>query len=617
MSGKCIAGDSTDYSTEEITVFGSSYTGTSEEMPGFVQVMDRKGILSVNGTSLSDVLRHFNSVQVRSYGAGPSLGTVSVNGSGAEHTLIMLNGQKLNSAQNNMFDAALLSKSAISRIEVLSGGLSAVFGSEAVGGVVNIITQMPETGGLSAKINASLGSYGNRSFNVDAGTAFRNASVFLSVSSEESDNEYPYYFYNGSLSEQRYRQNSAYARNNAAFGAEYRAGSDILFSYTGNYLNADRGLPGPETGSLPSNANQQDNSWLHTFKTVINTGQRLAISGELDYMSSDSRYYDGFSAGSFYLNSSFSGKAEAGYTGKDFHLTAGFEGGIYRLESNEISSEAVRDQFAIFAGGEVQIGERLSIFPSARVDNIDGGVVTGNLGINLILLDEAGLRLKARAGNNFAAPSFNDLYWKNAGNPELMPEKSFSFSAGLVSAPRSLNGISFEASYSDVNTGNKIVWTPALTGFWKPENLRRVRTQSLNATAGVSLSSGASFSVNAKAGASYTSSRKTEEDFPGDQNSGKQLPYVPYWSFKSGADAVTGNLSAGLFLEYLGERPANTGTLQDAFILEANAGYRHQAGPVSISGRLEVNNILNEDYSFIAGYPMPLRNYTFNVNIEY
>ena len=152
-----IAGDSTKYATEEITVFGSTGITSTALLPGFVQLIDNDQISTKNGNDISEVLRLVAGASIRDYGGGNSLSTMSMNGSGAEHTLILMNGSKLNSAQSNQFDLSLLSKVNIERIEVLSGGMSSIYGSEAIGGVINIVTNDPARYPAALKLSGGFG----------------------------------------------------------------------------------------------------------------------------------------------------------------------------------------------------------------------------------------------------------------------------------------------------------------------------------------------------------------------------------------------------------------------------------------------------------------------------
>lgn len=131
---------------EEIVVTGSRLRRSSTEGPAPVTIFDEKRIQQLGVTNVADVLNYLPqqsfSFQERSTFAGTR--TVQLRGLGIGTTLILLNGRRigtsaLTSGVGTYFDLNTIPLSAIERVEVLSGSASAVYGADAVGGVVNII----------------------------------------------------------------------------------------------------------------------------------------------------------------------------------------------------------------------------------------------------------------------------------------------------------------------------------------------------------------------------------------------------------------------------------------------------------------------------------------------
>lgn len=617
------ARDSTKYSTEEIRVFGNTGISSSALLPGFVQVINADQISSKNGEDLSDLLKLFAGVSVREYGGGPALSTVSMNGSGAEHTLILVDGIKLNSVQNNQFDLSLLQKHNISRMEVLSGGMSSMYGSDAIGGVINIVTKKAAPNRSSFAITGEMGSYGLRSIGINGMKSLGNINLLLSFNEESSENSFDYIYQSSDEIILKQRENSSYSKRDFSANLNADVSPSTVLSLNSNYFTSSRDLPGIETGSLPSNSYQEDALWRNTLSLISEVSRSIIITGKLGYTNDLMNYSDKLITQSYYKNISITGSADAGLSLGQVNGNAGIEFNRFTLQSNETVAGANRFQSAIYTGAEVEVYDGLRIFPSVRVDyfsDIDKTAATANFGLNYKPLSNAGLYLKARAGNNFAAPSFNELYWKTGGNSDLMPETSFNYSFGLAFESEKIWKSSVEISYSQILTSEKIIWTPQSSGFWTPENLRETRSEALilnmsaNKDIGNKASLGATFSV------AYTDARKTKEDFEGDRTIGKQLVYVPQFTSKAGFDFSYSNLRAGVFYDHIGTRYTNvenTKSLPPTGLLEANIQYTLPLSLFYVTGRLEANNILNDDYQMIAGYPMPLRNLTFKINLEY
>ena len=162
----------------------------------------------------------------------------------------------------------------------------------------------------------------------------------------------------------------------------------------------------------------------------------------------------------------------------NFSLEAGGELYFDMLEGNE-TVKASSKQGALFAVSKFKISlpsSVLLLYPSARYDYYseisEHNVVTGKLGINFQPFKKTELYIKSTFGNNFSAPTLNELYWKNWGNRELKPERSVSIDAGLLYKLLKPTSNEFELSYYNVNTKDRIVWIPAGGTIWKPVNIQ-------------------------------------------------------------------------------------------------------------------------------------------------
>jgi len=122
--------------------------------PGFVTIVRT----SEPGTSgIIKALESAGGVSVSDYGLSGSVKTVRIRGSNSSQVLVLVDGVKLNSERDGAFDLSLIPTANIERIEIVRGGGSAVYGSDAIGGVVNIITKKASKTSLT--VTAQNGSY--------------------------------------------------------------------------------------------------------------------------------------------------------------------------------------------------------------------------------------------------------------------------------------------------------------------------------------------------------------------------------------------------------------------------------------------------------------------------
>ena len=146
-------------STEELIVTGSYSPVTNEQLSSSVSVINREQLLQLSNHSLIDALRQVPSLWVEEQGGPGGITSIALRGAEANHTLVLLDGVQLNDPTNTRggaFDLNGINIEAIERIEIIRGAQSAVYGSDALAGVIHIITQTP--GKKTTRLNASLGS---------------------------------------------------------------------------------------------------------------------------------------------------------------------------------------------------------------------------------------------------------------------------------------------------------------------------------------------------------------------------------------------------------------------------------------------------------------------------
>ncbi|MCL4810106.1 MAG: TonB-dependent receptor plug domain-containing protein, partial [Thermoanaerobaculia bacterium] len=145
----------------------ASHTGV-EAAASTVAVLTRKEIERLPARSLAELLRYLPSVDVRRRGPEGVQADVSLRGADYNGTLVLVDGEPVNDPQTNHHTLNLdVPSDAIERIEVLYGAASALYGSEAVGGVIHVVTRGGALGGARAQVE---GRYAHGSHSLDAGS---------------------------------------------------------------------------------------------------------------------------------------------------------------------------------------------------------------------------------------------------------------------------------------------------------------------------------------------------------------------------------------------------------------------------------------------------------------
>lgn len=612
------------YFTDPVVITSGKFPVRLSESPYRVEVLDAKKIDASNGVYIADVLKNTSSVVLRSYGAAPLLQTASINGMSPEHTVVLIDGVRINSFQNSLVDLSLINTEFIDNIELISGGASSLYGSNAMGGVVNIITQDGGvgSGGIDAKAEAGYGPFDARSYLLAVGGRNKSIGTRFYVSNRQSDNMFEYFYDDGSGKKRKKRENAAYLLRDMGFMLSYTADPSALLKLNVLYTNQDKQLPGIETGTPPPKTEQPDKALnaILSFDKALSRSSGIKLA--LNYQNSLQKYRTLPFINTFYKNdlAAFSGAYH--YDSELIKAAAGYDYSHGRLISKELVGDALRNQHALFLSSSFRLPGGLSIFPSARIDNYSDlrmNIFTGRTGVTFKPFEE-NLVLRASIGNNFRAPTFNDLYWKNGGNPLLKPERSMNIDGGA----RYNNVISeflvtAEAGYNYIVAEEKIVWAPAGGLLWSPKNISSSVSHISSFSAGADYYGSGALSYGASTGISFNT---TTDEGTGNSGltKGKQLIYMPLVSSNVMIYARFRFIKINIIYNHIGKRYSdqeNKNTMAPVNLLGGNISFDIPAGPLTAAVRFGFDNITDSDYEVISGYPMPLRNYSFNLSINY
>ena len=178
--------------TEELIVTGSYNPVTNEQLSSSVSVINKEDLLRLSSTNVIDALRQIPSLWVEEQGGPGGVTSIALRGAEANHTLVLLDGVQLNDPTNTRggaFDLNSINIESIERIEIIRGAQSAVYGSDALAGVIHIITQAP--GKATTRINGTAGSDDYRSLGASTSGTFKNLGYAFSVQSKDAGEPVP------------------------------------------------------------------------------------------------------------------------------------------------------------------------------------------------------------------------------------------------------------------------------------------------------------------------------------------------------------------------------------------------------------------------------------------
>lgn len=506
------------YDLGEVVVTGSRIEKLVENTPEVMHVITSKDIEQLNVSSTGEIIEYLTGVNVESgTGSGyPKRSIVSLNGFPANYSLVMVDGIRLltehiHTGQN----IDLIPPDNIERIEVIKGAASAQYGSDTMGGVVNIITKKASDK-TESSIRLSGGSYGTYNPTISVRTPVNENVSISTFSNYEESAGVPILAPAHRIGNMGYTKFSL--MNNINWDIDKDASLNTNIYYTHNSMEfRDEDVYGKMLLSSMD------------YEHIINN--KLLVSGRLKYSHWDSQQ-------SKENNNVFNPEMFIRWNPLKTHaVTAGTE-----LRYNKFSRSAVLERSqqtaGVFLQHELDL-ENFSLLSALRLDKVENiaPVITPKIAAMYRLND--GLRIRGSLGKGFNAPSVQQLYEKGYGhggrayrfgNPDLKPEHSLTSTFSVEYAP--VNSLQF-LLHGYYNTITNMI-TPIYKGEWEenPDTSkvidRWVRTNTHKAEI-YGVESSLSYQINDKfkleGGYNYVYNQNI--------TTGKQLPYFPGESFLS------------------------------------------------------------------------------------
>jgi len=562
-----------------------------------VTIIDRQAIQAAHAENVVDLLQGQANIIVRDttgVGARSQVDIGDFGEAAPANSVVLIDGRRINSPDLSGVDWAQIPVDQIERIEVVHGGGSVLYGDGAVGGVINIITRVPESGGEVSLEGGSFGAYaGHGRIGADSG----NIRVETNFSAAKSDG---------------YRDNSTFERADGGARAEVDLADGFSFRIQGNHHRDRAGLPG-SLSEAKLNANRRQTTSPRDFSRTTDSyvdggfnwfsdvGLELDLAGGVRRRTSHSEFVNFGSTSDIVLRTRSLRPKLTFSRGDAFHyrLTAGAD--IDRTDGSigsTKSSLAKRKRDGYY--GLLEIGgrgNRWNLSGGWRSERVEttfqtpAQVLTNRdnaweAGASVGLIE--GLRLRVNAARSIRNPVLDEYFntFTGAVTTTFTAQTGRHYGVGLAYS-RGPAGLDVSLSRADID--HEIFYNP--TTFANENYTNRTRHDVLvvsthwNAHEWVKLS------------ANYTCSKAR---FRGGAFDGKSIPAVPVHRAGGNWRADwTDGLSTIIHVTYVGNSfqisdQANTRQkLPSYFVMDASAEYRMK----NLKGYVRVANLLNRKYS--------------------
>ncbi len=546
-------------------------------------------IARIGYRTVADALENIPGVEIANYGPIGTQVDYGIRGTSSAQVLVLIDGQPAPGGFANSVELGTLSTAGVARIEVVEGGGSTLYGTGAVGGIINVITD----GASPATATLRYGTFDDTELHAQ-GAGF----TFDRVVATE-DYGLPSYMDNPTV------RNSPYQGTTARYGFDHVLGAisvSLRTSLESDHVGVDGPYPDFSSTSYEDDVNEDGVLTLalrraQSRASLTLDGARQQIVFNCD-TAIDVNCYQSTASLDTEVRSGVSLRDVVGASNERTIYGADFSRGVVRGDDGDgdISTNAL-----VQSAGYVQqtwIGAHDEFYAGLRGerDGALGGEFSPSIGARLDL--SSALTLRANAATAFRAPNASELYFPFYGNPDLVPERA-KVGDLTLSDDRVLGGVAL--GWFDNYTRELIVAEPA--DNYLPENVDHAHIEGLTFDARTLPLHGISATLNA-----------TDLYLAQDLDAQTRLPDDPVFSVNLGL-VFHGGARAWLSEAGISERAVGARGMVDPTqpLFYQPAAYSDLTAYSSfrLTSKLLLTlrgyNLGNERYAQVGGYPMPGR----------
>jgi outer membrane cobalamin receptor len=582
-----------DIDLDKIVVTPSRIEESSEDVGRTMDVVTSKDMQISGAQDLADALTDLTSVEMSSYGGPGTNKNIRMRGSTAAQVLVMVDGRPINNPRDGEVNLSDIPLDNISQVEVMHGPGSSLYGSSAMGGVVNIITKQPPKEGQKLELYSSFGTARTYIERLAQGARISNFGYLISGEYQSSVG---------------FRPNSALNASDCNLKLDYDFNSQSNIKLSSGFYKSKLGTPGT-TNFFDPDDKQDTLKRFFNFDWSFKPDEKTGISAKA---------YQNYDRLEFIENST-------AYT-KDIHTTTVrglnlqldkqlFD--LYRLivgfdyvKNMNDSTVSAKHEYSVTAGylqNHFVFFDKLKINLGARIDDYSNLDTQLNPNFDFLYTFNENLKIHGLISRSFRVPTFNDLYFPDVGwakgNPDLKPEKGVTEEIGVDAGITKYFTLGLTYYHSDFK--KLIQWSVDENYMYVPRNV----DSTIN---GIELENRLYISSNLDLNVNYTYLMARDKD------THKYLVYQPknkldvclkFHDYNGLVVELKGQLTGQRFADEL-----NNNKVKSFFVLGLSASKKLKSG---ITFFAYIDNLLNRKYEVNQGYPMPGFSFTGGLKAEF
>ncbi len=579
----------------DLVVTATRTETAKNQLAAAATVYTRKDIERLQAKTLPELLSGTTGIDMAQSGGYGKDTNIYMRGTNSDHVLVLIDGIKIGSVTSGTTPFQFIPLDQVERVEIIRGPQSSLYGSEAIGGVIQIFTRK---GGQNEKpsvtVDAGGGSYDTYRASGSVSGKWKNSWYSLASSQFGSQGfnsrqPTPGLFGVNQPDKDGYLNTALNARLGHRF--DNKAEVEAFFmraegksEFDGNFQNKTEFVE--QTVGTTGSINIVDN-----WRSILRLGQSR---DEGDNFAPDGTFSSNFNSTRW--NASWLNEVALS---DDHQLVIGSDYRLDQVDSSSAYNETSRYDAGLFTELHSRILDDHFINASVRGDKNEafGEQLTGNFGWRYN--GKYGISPFAGFGNAFKAPSFNQLYFPGFGNPSLKAEQSTSFEAGLAGDH---DWLQWELRGYHTNIDNLIVTvTNPSTFLFSAENVGKAQIDGIEAEIGTQL-----MGWNSKLNMNLLSPKNRETNARLPRRAEKTLSFDlsrSFGQFDLGANVLT---QSDRFDEAL-----NKTKVAGYVTVDLRSAY-HLNNNWMLSAKL--NNLLDKQYQTINTYNTADRNFFLSIH---
>lgn len=608
--------------------------------------------------SMADILSKHSTAFVKSYGrATESL--VEFRGTSPSHTQVTWNGMRINSPMLGTLDFSTIPAYFIDETNLYHGASSINLIGGGLGGAVEMVNLPVEKKGWGMQFVQGIGSFDT--YDDFLRLTYKNQRFTSStrVVYSTSDNDYKYT--NHDKKTDVYDQDGNWVtsyhpeeRNKSGYFDDFHVLQELYYDAgKGHQLGASvwwthskRGLPFLSVDYKDDSdfKNEQRNNTLRTvlswnrmkdkMKWAMKAGFAYADIG-YEYFTTRQEMKTSITSSRSYSNMAFLSAHADWMLSSQLMMMGGVDVYGTHVNSHDRSPFHIGKNFDKGRPeyhADVQVRWRpvepfsLAAVVREEVYKDDWVAPIPALFADVILWKPWNVVVKASVARNYRYPTMDDLYFQPGGNPDLQPEKGFTYDMGVEFAVKkqrwTLKG---NVTAYDSHIKDWILWTPNTKGFWEPSNVKKVHNYGLECSAEGSFLLMKDLKVSLAGNFAWTPSKNVGDQVnDNDASYGKQLCYVPKTSANINARLQWRTWTLAYQWSHYSERYTTTsndvnyitGRLKPYYMTDVSLEKSFHWSSMECAVKGVCNNLFSTEYVTVLSRPMPRRNYEIYLTIK-